>query len=81
MKVGGPRKIVTLPGEDPLILGRCNGDTLSPKQHSDVGVMEQGVSDEAIVDVKRVAGEGAVTYLRIKQHASDRVSESKGGTP
>ena len=50
-----------LPGEDPLILGRCNYDTLSPKRHSDVSVMELGVSDEAIVDVKRVADEGAVT--------------------
>jgi hypothetical protein len=42
--------------------------------------MGQGVSDEAIVDVKRVADEGAVTYLRTKLLASDRKLESKGGT-
>ncbi len=42
--------------------------------------MGQGVSDEAIVDVKPVADEDAVTYLRIKLQASDRKSESKGGT-
>ena len=69
-----------LPGEDPLILGRCNYDTLSLKRHSDVSVMEQGVSDEAIVDVKRVACDGAVMYLRVKLLASDRRLESKGGT-
>jgi hypothetical protein len=42
--------------------------------------MEQGVSDETIVDVKRVACDGAVTYLRVKLLASDRTLESKGGT-
>jgi hypothetical protein len=42
--------------------------------------MRQGVSDEAIVDVKRVANDGAVTYLRIKLLASDRMLELKGGT-
>ena len=35
-------------------------------------VMGQGVSDEAIVDVKRVAEESAVTYLRVKLLASDK---------
>ena len=69
-----------LPGEDPLVLGRCNYDTLSPKRRSNVSVMEQGVSDEAIVDVKPVADEGAVTYVRVKLQASDRMLESKGGT-
>ncbi len=69
-----------LPGEDPLILGRCNYDTLSPKRRSNASVMEQGVSDEAIVDVKAVADEDAVTYLRIKLPTSDRMLELKGGT-
>jgi hypothetical protein len=45
-----------------------------------VSVIGQGVSDEAIVDVKLVANEGAVTYRRIKLPASDRMLESKGGT-
>ena len=69
-----------LPGEDPLILGRRNCDAVSPKRHGDMRVMGQGVSDEAIVDVKRVADEGAVTYVRVKLLASDRMLESKGGT-
>jgi len=42
--------------------------------------MGLGVSDEAIVDVKRVAYDGAVTYGRVKLHDSDRTLESKGGT-
>ena len=42
--------------------------------------MRQGVSDEAIGDVKRFADVGAVTYLRVKQTDSDRTLESKGGT-
>ena len=42
--------------------------------------MGQWVSDEAIVDVKPVADEEAVTYLRIKLLASDRMLELKGGT-
>jgi len=42
--------------------------------------MEQRVSDEAIVDVKSLADEGIVRYLRIKLRASDRMLESKGGT-
>ena len=45
-----------------------------------MSVRGQGVSDEAIRDVKLVADEGAVTYLRIKRRDSDRMSESKGGT-
>ena len=73
-------KIMLLPGEDPLTLGRCNYDTISPKRHRDVPVMEQGVSDEAIGDIKLVADEGAVTYLRVKLLDSDRMLESKGGT-
>ena len=72
--------MVTLPGEDPLIPSRSNCDSLSSKRHRDVSVMGQGVSDEAIVDVKPVAVEDTVTYLRIKLRDSDRVSESKGGT-
>ena len=42
--------------------------------------MVQGVADEAVVNVKPVADEDAVTYLRIKLLASDRMSELKGGT-
>ena len=72
--------MIILPGEDPLILGRCNYDTLSPKHHSDVSAMRQGVSDEAIVDVKRFADDGAVTCSRIKQTDSDRKLKLKGGT-
>ena len=45
-----------------------------------MSVMEQGVSDEAIVDVKRFAEDGAVTHSRVKQTDSDRVLELKGGT-
>lgn len=71
---------MTLPGEDPQILGRCNYDTLSPKHHRDVRAMRLGVSDEAIVDVKRVADDGVVMHLRVKRHDSDRMLESKGGT-
>lgn len=54
-------EIATLPGEDPLILGRCNYDTVSPKRHRDVSVMGRGVADEAIGDVKLVADEVMVT--------------------
>ncbi len=72
--------MTTLPGEDPLIPSRRNCDALSSKRHSNVSAMGQGVSDEAIGDVKLVADEGAVTYPRIKLRASDRKSESKGGT-
>ena len=71
---------MTLPGDNPLILGRCNCDTLSPKRHRDVSVMEQGVSDEAIVVVKLLADEDAVTYLRVKPEVSNRMLEAKGGT-
>ena len=73
-------KIMLLPGEDPLILGRCNYDTISPKRHRNVSVMDQRVSDEAIVDVKPLADEGIERYLRIKLEDSDRKLELKGGT-
>ncbi len=42
--------------------------------------MGLGVSDEAIGDVKLVADEGMVTYLRVKLRERDRKLESKGGT-
>jgi len=42
--------------------------------------MRLGVSDEAIGDIKRLADEGMVTYLRVKLADSDRMLESKGGT-
>jgi hypothetical protein len=34
--------------------------------------MRQGVADEVVVAVKPIAGEGMVTYRRIKLSASDR---------
>ena len=42
--------------------------------------MEQGISDEAIVVVKLLADEDAVTYLRVKPEVSNRRLEAKGGT-
>ena len=62
----------TLPGDGPLVLGRCNCDTLSPKRCSNVDVMDLRPSELAIVFVKLVANEDAVTYLRIKLQASAR---------
>ncbi len=50
-----------LPGEEPLILGRCNYDTLSPKHGGNVAAMEQGFADEAVVIVKLSANEVVVT--------------------
>ncbi len=50
-----------LPSEEPSALGRCNYDTLSPKHCSNVGVMNRGFSDEAIVIVKLGANEVMVT--------------------
>ena len=72
--------MMILLGEDPPILGRCNYDTVSPKHYRDVAVMGRGVSDEAIVAVKLLADDGAVTYLRIKAGDSNRMLEAKGGT-
>ena len=61
-KVGGQlKKWGNLPGEGPLILGRCNYDTLSPKRCGDVNVIGQGFSDEAILVVKLDASEVMVT--------------------
>ena len=51
-----------LPGEGPSGLGRSNCDSLSPKRCSNVGVMNRGVSDEAIVIVKFGADEVMVTW-------------------
>ena len=50
-----------LPGEEPLILGRCNYDTLSLKHDGNVAVMEQRFADEAVVIVKLDTNEAAVT--------------------
>ena len=41
-------------------------------------VMDRGSTDEAVVGVKPVAEEGAVTYLRIKLLASDRDVGAEG---
>jgi len=49
--------MATLPGDDPQILSRCNYDTLSSNGHRDVSLMGLGVSDEAIVVIKRVASD------------------------
>jgi hypothetical protein len=43
-----------------------------------VSVIGQWVSDEAIVDVKRIADDGVVTHLRIKLSDSNRKLKSKG---
>jgi hypothetical protein len=40
--------------------------------------MDRGSSDEAIVGVKPVANEDAVTYLRIKLSESDREVGAEG---
>lgn len=69
---------VSLPGEDPLIPSRSNYDSLSSKPHSDVRVMGQGVSDEAIVVIKPVADEGAVTHLRVKPQVSSKEARGEG---
>ena len=61
-----------LPGEEPLILGRCNYDTLSPKQYGNVAAMEQGFTDEAVVIVKLNTNEVAVTQLRAKYSESNK---------
>ena len=50
-----------LPSEGPSALGRCNCDTLSPKRNSNVGVMNRGFADEAVVIVKFGADEFMVT--------------------
>jgi hypothetical protein len=43
--------------------------------------MLKGSADEAVVTIKSLAYENAVTYLRIKLEASDREQvEVKGGT-
>jgi hypothetical protein len=43
-----------------------------------VAVMDKGFSDEAIVGVKLVANEDAVTYLRIKLSESDKDVGAEG---
>ena len=53
-------------------LGRCNYDTLSPKNSSNATFMNQGSADEAVVVIKQLADEGMVTCLRIKLAVSNR---------
>jgi len=43
-----------------------------------VTVMDKGFSDEAIVGVKLIADEDAVTYLRIKLSESDKEVGAEG---
>ena len=69
-----------LPSEGPSALGRSNCDSLSPKRCSNVGVMNRGSSDEAIVIVKFGAGDSMVTWMRVKHRISNRRLEVKGGT-
>ena len=69
-----------LPSEGPLALGRCNCDTISPKRCSNVGVMNQGPADEAVVIVKFGADDFMVTWMRVKHRTSHRTLEVKGGT-
>ena len=42
--------------------------------------MNQGVADEAVVVIKRLADEGMVTCLRVKLGDSIMDDEAKGGT-
>ena len=72
--------MIILPSEGPSALGRCNCDTLSPKRNSNVGVMNRGSADEAVVIVKFGADEFMVTWRRAKHRISDRTLEVKGGT-
>ena len=68
----------TLPGDGPLVLGRCNCDTLSPKRCSNVDVMDLWSSELVIVFVKLSACEDAVTYLRVKLQVSAREGGVEG---
>ena len=69
-----------LPSEGPSALGRSNCDSLSPKRCSNVGVMNRGSADEAVVIVKFGADEFMVTWMRVKHRISHRTLEVKGGT-
>ena len=72
--------MTTLPSERPSASGRSNCDSLSPKRNSNVGVMNRGSADEAVVTVKFGADEFMVTWRRAKHRTSDRMLEVKGGT-
>lgn len=52
--------------------------TASPKRSRDVAVRGRGSADEAVVGVKPVADEDAVTYLRIKLPESGRDAGAEG---
>ena len=58
--------------------GSCNYDSGSPKRSSNVAVMSRGSADEAVVVVKLITNEDAVTYLRIKLSASNKDVGGKG---
>ena len=72
--------MTTLPSERPSASGRSNCDSLSPKHNSNVGVMNRGSADEAVVIVKFGADEFMVTWRRVKHRISNRTLEMKGGT-
>lgn len=70
-----------LPGEWPLDLGRCNYDTLIPKRCRDVCVMDLWPADLVVLNVKPIADENTVTYLRVKLWVSAMdEAEFKGKT-
>lgn len=71
--------MTTLPSERPSASGRSNCDSLSPKHNSNVGVMNRGSADEAVVIVKFGADEFMVTWRRAKHRIRDRMLEVKGG--
>ena len=60
-------------------MGRCNGDTLSPKRRSHAVVMKRGPAEEAVVIVKPDTDDPAVTSVRVNHQASDRRLAVKGG--
>lgn len=67
-----------LPGDWPSVSGSCNYDSGSPKRCRNAGVMSRGSADEAVVVVKLITDEDAVTYLRIKLSASYKDVEGEG---
>jgi hypothetical protein len=78
--VGG-ESVRTLPGDWPLVLGRCNYDTLIPKHRSNAGVIDLWPTDLVVVIVKQIAGEGVAMHLRVKLFVSAKeAAEIKGKT-
>jgi hypothetical protein len=74
----GIKKLVPLPGEEPLAWELCNSDMRFPKTSSNGCLMSQGLSDEAIVAIKPSADESTVTYSRINHWERDRDVKGEG---